>query len=45
VILGACVGARNQELRGLRREHFEREGYVWINPDIAKGKFERWAPV
>lgn len=45
VILGVCVGARNQELRGLRGEHFQREGYVWISPDIAKGKRERWVPV
>jgi site-specific recombinase XerD len=45
IVLGVCVGARNQELRGLRGEHFQREGFVWISPDIAKGKRERWVPV
>ena len=45
IVLGVCVGARNQELRGLRGEHFQREGWVWISPDIGKGKRERWVPV
>jgi hypothetical protein len=45
IILGVCVGARNQELRGLRGEHFQRDDFVWISPDIAKGQRERWVPV
>ena len=45
IILGVCVGARNQELRGLKGEHFQRDDFVWISPDIAKGQRERWVPV
>jgi integrase len=45
IYVGFCAGARNQELRGLRGEHFARVGWVWFSPDIAKGKRERWAPV
>jgi site-specific recombinase XerD len=45
IVLGVCVGPRNQELHGFRGEHFQREGFVWISPDIAKGKRERWVPV
>jgi integrase len=45
IILGVCVGARNQELRGLKGEHFQRDDFVWISPDIAKDQRERWVPV
>jgi integrase len=45
MVLGVCVGARNQELRGFRGEHFRRDDFVWFSPDIAKGKRERWVPV
>ncbi len=45
IILGVCAGARNQELRGLRGEHFQRDGFIWFSADIAKGKRERWVPV
>jgi integrase/recombinase XerC len=45
IVLGVCAGARNQELRGLRGEHFRRDGYVWISADIGKGERERWVPV
>ena len=44
IILGVCVGARNQALRGLKGEHFQRDDFVWISPDIAKGQRERWCP-
>lgn len=39
------AGLRNQELRGMRGEHFARPGWIWISRDIAKGKRERWIPV
>lgn len=42
---GLLVGVRNQEHRGLRGEHYARDGWVWISPDIAKGGRERWVPV
>jgi integrase len=45
IYVGFCAGARNQELRGLRGEHFGRVGWVWFSPDIAKGKRPRWIPV
>lgn len=45
VYIGFCAGARNQELRGLRGEHFSRPGWIWFSADIAKGKRERWVPV
>jgi len=45
ILLGLLVGARNQELRGLQRRHFERGGCVWISPDIAKGGRERFVPL
>lgn len=45
VYLGLLAGARNEELRGLQRRHFEREGAVWLSDDIAKGGNERWVPV
>jgi integrase/recombinase XerC len=45
IVLGVCEGVRNQEMRGLRGEHFQRPGFVWVSPDIGKGKRERWLPV
>jgi site-specific recombinase XerD len=39
------AGARNQELRGFQGRHFEREGWIWVSPDIAKGGRQRWVPV
>lgn len=43
--LGICAGLRNAELRGLKGEHFQRPGFIWISSDIAKGGRERWLPV
>jgi integrase len=34
--IGICAGARNRELRGLEGRDFQRAGWVWISPDIAK---------
>lgn len=45
IFLGLLTGARNQELRGYQRLHFERPGAVWISPDIAKGGRGRFIPV
>ena len=45
VYLGMCCGLRNAELRGLRGEHFERPGWVWVGADVGKGERERWMPV
>jgi integrase/recombinase XerD len=45
IYLGLFAGLRSQELRGLRRRHFEREGLIWVSPDIAKGGRPRWIPV
>lgn len=45
IYLGFCAGARNQEMRGLRGEHFARPGWVWLSAEIAKGSRERWTPV
>lgn len=45
VTLGLCAGLRNAELRGLQGRHFEREGYVWVSADIAKGKKQRYVPI
>lgn len=45
IYLGICAGLRNAELRGLRGEHFQRPGFVWVSADIAKGHRERWVPV
>jgi integrase len=33
------------ELRGLRGEHVERPGWIWVSSDIVKGGRERWMPV
>jgi integrase/recombinase XerD len=45
MLLGACAGARAVELKGFQGRHFDRPGFVWFSPDIAKGKRERWVPV
>lgn len=45
VYLGLLAGARNEELRGMQRCHFERPGMVWFSEDIAKGAKERFVPV
>ena len=45
VYLGLFAGLRSQELRGLQGRHFEREGLIWVSPDIAKGGRPRWLPV
>lgn len=45
IYLGICAGLRRQEMLGLQGRHFAREGFVWVSPDIAKGKHERWVPV
>lgn len=45
VYLGMCAGLRSAELRGLKGLHFERPGFVWVSPDIAKGGRERWVPI
>jgi integrase len=39
------AGLRNAELRGLKGEHFQRPGFIWVSADIAKGARERWVPV
>lgn len=45
VFIGVCAGLRRQELLGLQGRHFQRDGYVWVSSDIAKGRRERWVPV
>lgn len=45
IYLGLCAGLRSAELRGLQGRHFEREGYVWVSADIAKGGKQRYIPV
>jgi integrase len=45
IVVGFTAGARNQELRGMRGEHFQRDGFIWFSPDIAKRGRERWVPV
>jgi integrase/recombinase XerC len=46
IYIGLLLGLRNQELRGLQLRHFTRQaGVVWISPDIAKNKRERYIPV
>ncbi|HEV3094052.1 MAG TPA: tyrosine-type recombinase/integrase [Solirubrobacteraceae bacterium] len=45
IFLGLCAGLRNAELRGLQGRHFQRDGFVWVSADIAKGGRERWVPV
>lgn len=45
ITLGLCAGLRSAELRGLQARHFEREGYVWVSEDIAKGGHPRYVPI
>ena len=45
IYLGLLTGARNEEMRGMQRRHFERPGAVWFDREIAKGAKERWVPV
>lgn len=45
IFLGTCAGIRNAELRGLQGLHFQRDGWIWVSADIAKGRKERWVPV
>jgi integrase/recombinase XerC len=45
IYLMACAGLRNAEVRGLRGEHFARDGVVWVPSAVAKGQRERWIPV
>ena len=45
IYLGICAGIRSAELRGLQGLHFQRDGWVWVSADIAKGGKERWIPV
>jgi site-specific recombinase XerD len=45
IYLLMCAGLRNAEIRGLRGYHFEREGFIRVPPDIAKGRRERWVRV
>ena len=39
------AGLRSAELRGLRGRHLERDDWIWVSSDIAKGSKERWIPV
>ena len=43
--LGICAGLRSHELRHLQGLHFDRDGWLWVSADIAKGGRERWVPV
>ena len=45
ITLALCAGLRSAELRGLQGHHFDREGYVHVSEDIAKGGRGRWVPV
>jgi integrase/recombinase XerD len=45
IYLGVCAGLRRGELIGLQGRHFQRQGWVWVSEDIAKGGRERWVPV
>ncbi len=45
ICLGVYAGLRSAELRGLRGEHFERPGFIWIDHTIAKGGRERFVPI
>jgi integrase len=36
--LGLLAGLRATEILGLQGRHFRRRGWVWVSPDIAKGK-------
>jgi len=43
--LGICAGLRAAEMRGLRGRNLARDGFIWVSPDIAKGRRERWVPI
>lgn len=43
--LGILAGLRAQELRYLQGRHLQRDGWVWVSSDIAKGQVERFVPV
>jgi integrase/recombinase XerC len=43
--LGFGAGLRNAELRGLQGRHFERQGWIMVSADIAKGGSGRPIPV
>jgi integrase/recombinase XerD len=45
IFLGLCAGLRSAELRGLQGRHLQRAGTVWVSPDIAKGRRERYLPI
>jgi site-specific recombinase XerD len=45
ITLGMCCGLRNAELRGLQGRHFQRDGFLHVSADIAKGGRERWVPL
>jgi len=45
VHIGLLAGLRRQELIGLQGLHFERDGWIWVSGEIAKGGRERWVPV
>jgi integrase/recombinase XerD len=43
--LGILAGLRSQEIRLLQGRHLQRDGWVWVTADIAKGGVERFVPV
>lgn len=43
--LGCCAGLRSQEIRGLQGRHLARPGFIWVSPQIGKGRRERWVPI
>ena len=45
IYLGLLAGLRRGEILGLQGRHFQRPGFIWVSPDIGKGKQERWLPV
>lgn len=45
IYIGVYAGLRAQELGGLQGRHFQRDGFVWVSPDIGKGGRERYVPV
>lgn len=45
VDLALCAGLRSYELRHMQGEDFDRDGFIHVPDDIAKGGKERWVPV
>jgi integrase/recombinase XerC len=45
IYLGICAGLRSAELRGLQGLNFQRDGFVHVTAQIAKGNRERWVPI